>query len=295
MIKTKSSSLSYLGRPALLLASAILILMALSIPASACHIGDKVWNDLNANGIQDAGEPGIKGVEVKLYKITSYGERYLQHAHTDSNGIYKFSVYNNRNYVVKFILPSGYTFSPQDQGTDDKLDSDADISTGKTAVVKIRNYKDNCTIDAGMYKKASVGNFIWEDLNNNGIQDEGEPGIEGVEVQLYSCTGAPMGSRYTDINGFYQFSGLMPSEYFLKFVLPAGYGFVPSDAGDDAEDSDAGVNGHTLCFTLESGECNQTIDAGLKRNTEEIPEFPTIALPMVAVIGLAFVFRRKNE
>ena len=37
--------------------------------------------------------------------------------------------------------------------------------------------------DFGYYvKPACLGNFVWNDLNGNGIQDAGEPGIDGVKV-----------------------------------------------------------------------------------------------------------------
>ncbi|MBK7608862.1 MAG: hypothetical protein IPI18_17550 [Saprospiraceae bacterium] len=38
--------------------------------------------------------------------------------------------------------------------------------------------------DLGLYAPAAIGNFVWHDLNANGIQDPGEPGISGVSVSL---------------------------------------------------------------------------------------------------------------
>ena len=35
----------------------------------------------------------------------------------------------------------------------------------------------------------TIGNFVWNDLNGNGVQDPGEPGIAGVTVRLYSPYG----------------------------------------------------------------------------------------------------------
>jgi len=54
-----------------------------------------------------------------------------------------------------------------------------------------------------------IGDFVWCDLNNDGIQDPGEPGLEGVVVNL-TCT-LPDGStltdsRTTDANGWYLFT-----------------------------------------------------------------------------------------
>jgi uncharacterized repeat protein (TIGR01451 family) len=70
-------------------------------------IGDRVWNDLNGNGLQDAGEPGIGNVTVDLYwdlndngKIDA-GEPVLESQTTDANGIYTFKQLLFGGYVVK--------------------------------------------------------------------------------------------------------------------------------------------------------------------------------------------------
>ena len=89
---------------------------------------------------------------------------------------------------------------------------------------------------------ASLGDFVWHDLNQDGIQDSGEPGLEGVTVELYDngiCAGAPMSTTVTDVDGHYLFPELEPGSYSLRFINPAGYEFSPADQGnDDAVDSD---------------------------------------------------------
>ncbi len=52
------------------------------------EVGDLVWNDVNSNGIQDAGESGIAGVKVKLFDATF---TVLDSAITNANGKYIFS------------------------------------------------------------------------------------------------------------------------------------------------------------------------------------------------------------
>jgi hypothetical protein len=61
-----------------------------------------------------------------------------------------------------------------------------------------------------------IGNFVWQDLNANGIQDLGEPGIEGVHVILLK-NGTQVASTFTDPNGMYLFSELAPGDYVLMF------------------------------------------------------------------------------
>jgi hypothetical protein len=136
------------GDPASLawLASALAI-MPEELPAS---LGDFVWDDLNEDGIQDSGEPGIPGVTVWLFQGCG-ASGPITSTTTDSNGEYLFADLDPGDYFVKFDLPSGYTFSPQDQGSNDAVDSDADQSTGMTVCTTLDAGENDMTWDAGMH------------------------------------------------------------------------------------------------------------------------------------------------
>ncbi|MCM1988047.1 SdrD B-like domain-containing protein [Methanococcoides seepicolus] len=110
-----------------------------------------------------------------------------------------------------------------------------------------------------------IGDLVWEDLNGNGIQDAGEPGIAGVTVSLYDCDGNLLDTTTTNATGMYQFTGLAPGDYYVEFVALVEYMFSPQDQGnDDAIDSDADpTTGQTGCTNLESGENDLTWDAGM--------------------------------
>ena len=114
---------------------------------------------------------------------------------------------------------------------------------------------------------ASIGDFVWLDDNNNGIQEPGEAGYPDAEVRLYDCEPIPnlLATTTTDANGYYLFDQLMLGDYRVMFVLPEGYVFSPQDQGmDDAFDSDADqVTGWAVCTTLDPGEHDPTWDAGL--------------------------------
>jgi hypothetical protein len=112
---------------------------------------------------------------------------------------------------------------------------------------------------------AALGDFVWNDTNQNGIQDAGESGIADVTVRLLDCEGNVIDSTTTDANGYYLFSDLDPGSYSVEFVLPNGYVFSPRDQGaDDAKDSDPNTTtGVTGCYTLAEGETNLTVDAGM--------------------------------
>lgn len=112
---------------------------------------------------------------------------------------------------------------------------------------------------------ASLGDFVWYDTDEDGIQDAGEAGIPDVTVHLMDCFGSVLASTTTDASGYYLFDNLMPGDYNVHFEAPLGFVFSPQDQGaDDAMDSDADpATGMTICTTLESGEHDMTWDAGL--------------------------------
>jgi Tol biopolymer transport system component/protocatechuate 3,4-dioxygenase beta subunit len=234
-------------------------------------LGDFVWDDLDADGVQGAGEPGIPNVTVMLYNSS---DNLVASTTTDASGLYLFENLVPGDYYVVFTLPVDYVFSPQDQRADDALDSDADTTTGRTATTTLISNEDDLTWDAGMYQYASLGDFMWYDNNENGIQDIAEPPVEGVEVTLYDGGGVQVGlPTTTDVNGFYNFTNLIPGDYYVRFALPADYLFTAQDRGlDDTLDSDADDNGQTEVTTLISGEDDPTWDAGI------VPE-PDAALP----------------
>lgn len=235
-------------------------------------LGDIVWNDNNQNGIQDAGELGVAGVTVTLYEAD--GTTVISSTTTDALGNYLFTGLDAGGYVVGFSnLPSGFTFTTANQGTDDELDADADaLSGGKTGVYALGTGEENLSIDAGIYQNpllASLGNYVWNDINQDGVQDANEPGVPGVTVTLYNTLGSPIATTSTDANGAYQFTGLTPDTYYVEFTnLPAGFEFTGQNAGgDDALDSDADpVNGSTDWVTLTAGQNYIDLDAGIFTN-----------------------------
>ncbi len=125
-------------------------------PAAPIEVGNRVWNDLDADGVQDANEPGIAGVTVELHKETSPGVfTLIASAVTDANGNYYFSsgpgtstasaIYNvsqlqpDMSYELRFPTTSGglVLTTANNGGFDpnaDERDSDAN-ATGVIAFV----------------------------------------------------------------------------------------------------------------------------------------------------------------
>lgn len=164
---------------------------------------------------------------------------------------------------VDYTPNAGYTGTDQFDYT--IIDGNGGSDTGTVTV----------TITKQNGGTASVGDLSWWDLNHNGLQDAGEPGLSNVTVSLFDDQSNLLASTTTDANGHYGFSNLPAGGYYLEFTPPSGYMIVSKDQGtDDTIDSDATPQtGQTATFTLGSGETNVSVDAGLYSTDENTYDF----------------------
>ena len=234
-------------------------------------VGDYVWLDKNADGVQDGNELGIDGVLVTLIidgvvhadinTTTAGGGAYLFNA--------SYDLKPDHNYSVQFTAPdASYFFTTQNSAsTTDLLDSDADVSgQGVAATPTMFSGEQNLTLDAGLYQKAALGNRVWVDKNGNGIQDSNETGEDNVTVNLYQdCNGSIVATQQTAGGGLYHFEGLRPGDYCVEFTnLPPNYVFTQYKQGVDTTDSDVNTTSNRSdIVTLSSGDDNNDTDAGI--------------------------------
>jgi len=203
-------------------------------------IGSYVWHDLNGNGIQDAGEPGIPNVQVQLISCVANSGIAPKFTTTDANGNYLFDNVIPGSYYLKFNLPGDYEFTFPLQGSDPALDSDVTGAKGfgTTGCFEVGVGEENLNMDAGAYICVDIGQRVWLDYNMNDIFDAGENGINGIRVRLYKWqnnnwvlwdfvfTGInPNPDPFCD-DGYYHFC-TSPGQYFVQFVMPP-QGLVPA-------------------------------------------------------------------
>ena len=166
-------------------------------------LGDLVWKDLNKNGVQEKGEPGISGIEVKLYLEAG---TLVKSTTTDGKGRYFFEDVESGNYYLQFkLLNSNYKFSKKDIGLYDELDSDADSSTGKTDIFYLNSSLFDTSLDAGMYKAETEPQPDGNGDTNSGTTPNHEPTADGTAGEPYTEFEKEEvifdGSRSYDIDG----------------------------------------------------------------------------------------------
>lgn len=198
----------------------------------AASIGNRVWNDRNADGVQDAGEFGAVGLTVNLYKdlngdgdYADAGEGIIATTTTGVDGAYLFSGLIAGSYIVELPTPppsSTNTFDKDDYGV---------AANNSSAKVTLSATENDLAVDFGYQGSASVGDFVWYDANNDGVQDASEPPIPGVRVYLdidgdgtYDAATEPTST--TNAGGIYSITGLIGGTYTARVdtsTLPAGY------------------------------------------------------------------------
>ncbi|WP_432715867.1 SdrD B-like domain-containing protein [Staphylococcus saccharolyticus] len=112
-------------------------------------------------------------------------------------------------------------------------------------------------VATGNEKLYNLGDYVWEDTNKNGIQDEDEHGIEGVEVSLTRPNGT-VETTTTNSEGKYEFNNLQNGDYVINFKTPAGYTPTKAYEGNSFE---VDSNGLSTVGTIKDAD-NWTLDSG---------------------------------
>jgi hypothetical protein len=244
-----------------------------------CSIGDYVWEDADGNGCQDADERPIEGVEVRLFE--NCGDP-VEIASTTTNavGFYEFTGLDcSKEYRVQFgdagaiykrTLPN--QSCDADPGVSDEKDSDCAQEDGFSGCITFPdpvNAPNNPTIDCGYVCAGVIGDYVWLDENEDGCQDEVNTGIAGVDVTLSEgCVDRENPKTVqTDADGFYEFTGLCPGEYFVEFIN-GGPNTIPGQSCDtnpdvsDEKDSNCGDEALQCVELTRDNPEDPTIDCG---------------------------------
>jgi hypothetical protein len=284
-------------------------------------LGNQVWNDRDGDGKHDPNEPGIGGATISLYTDNNEDNlpdgAAIRTTQTDVQGHYLFTNLKPGRYIASIPILPGYQQSPNNTTggivgapqpgccsltPDSDKDDDNNLvrlvgSNGPGGIVYTNaitltaggeptddgdDANGNLTFDLAECGNSGIGDFVWNDLNGNGIQDAGEPGINGVTVTItfedgrtatavthnYNATNNANAPQY---DGYYDFINLGPSTYKISFETPSGFTSSPANqGGNDAKDSDP-VNGGAVTVTLAPNQSNFTIDAGFTKATAPPP------------------------
>jgi len=249
--------------------------------ASAQDVQTTLWDDLNGDGVFDAGEPGVPGAVVTLYDCGGANPIILNDV---GGGVYELpaaTLTSGNSYQIEYDFTGVNQPAdgmPYDAFTIPNIDSDVaqgagtinDSSTGAAGCFVFSGSTHTDT-DAGIYQCNHITGTVFEDLNGNDA-DDGEPGLSGWTVMLMDALCNPVtaecdgGNSYTNTtttngSGVYIFSDLPPGDYIVQFVnqvVGTYYPVMPDFSGDLGDpdltlnDSDAtlpDLKTHTITIT----------------------------------------------
>ncbi|MFK8012784.1 MAG: SdrD B-like domain-containing protein, partial [Marinicellaceae bacterium] len=207
--------------------------------SGTASIGDYVWIDSNADGVQDNNESGIQSVALNLYNpgpdgVIGGGDDILvATTATDVFGSYDFQGLDAGSYYVDVddsTLPAGLTLSP--------------TLSDPTSIISLSDGEDYNDADFGYSTQANtsiLGDLVWADTDGDGIRDPGELGIAGVDLDLIGAgpddifgTGDDISlTTTTAANGSYLFTDLTPGMYTVTVDtsdVPVAYSSTPTNA-----------------------------------------------------------------
>lgn len=182
-------------------------------------LGDYCWNDKNANGIQEIGEPPLNDVIARIYRAN---DNFLVDSFTtNETGKYIFKKVKPGSYYLKFTLPQIYKFTLPNSALEN-VDSDSDTVKGVTETISAFSGDIIDWIDIGAYyyrpdefrdKYADecIEAEIQCDLtNNDNISFQMKP--EWQQVPLSGCF------EYSVFQNPIWFS-FVPSSSYVEFIL----------------------------------------------------------------------------
>lgn len=212
-------------------------------------VGDRVWYDANGDGIQDGGENGINGVSVELL---DHDANVVATQATTGDGDYLFDQLAAGDYMVRVVA------STLPVGVAQTYDLDG-ISSANIASFSLATGDHKTNVDFGYRGTGSIGDRVWLDSNGDGLQDVGEPGTNGVTVELLDNGGNLIDMQVTSGDGHYTFSNLDAGSYSVRVVaatLPAGM--------VQTYDFDGVGSANLAAVSLTGGQSRMDVDFGYR-------------------------------
>ncbi|MEM9777966.1 MAG: SdrD B-like domain-containing protein, partial [Chloroflexota bacterium] len=205
----------------------------------------EIFDDLNGNGLNDPAEGLLDGVTVNLLDKNDQVVRTTQSV--SGTAVFN-SVPTGLKLITQVILPSSdHAFTKVNaQGNSQEL-IDSDVLRSNGRAVKFKFNQGGVVLedlDAGIVRPGVFETTIWNDLNENGVRDNGEPLLDGVSVDLVDHTGTVVQTVLT-ASGIAIFDPV-PANMLARVQvnLPTDAVFTARDQGSD-ESLDSDVNPNT--------------------------------------------------
>ena len=217
--------------------------------------------DANYNGLFDAGEEPLAGVEIELFRQSN--NKRLKTTVSDENGYYRFGNVRADTFKLKALLPKDMAYTVCIPGDSQANQFSPRDNRREQTVLNVEGVcGESVRVMLGAIQYGSVSGVVFEDDNLSGDWETGEKIVQGISVTLLNADGEPVKSTKTNKNGAYTFTELAPGSYTLRMTAKAGYAFTLTGAGSVISNIGGG-QGESAPFRIALDEDLTGVDAGL--------------------------------
>ncbi len=211
-------------------------------------ISGTIFEDVDRDGEQDRLESGVAGwtvfIDLDRDGIQDIAEPSTT---TDGNGDYTISDLPYGDYQIAYVAQGSWLPTVLETNSQN---------------VRVGFGTDVNDVDFAVRRQVSrVLGTVFHDLNENGLRDSGEPGIENALVHIDEDGDGIVSifepSVLTDSNGEYEFSGLDLGELSLKLATLAGW--VPTGSTEIA----VPISDEEMTVGIDFGLAPRVVDPGV--------------------------------
>ncbi|MCP4168446.1 MAG: DUF11 domain-containing protein, partial [Chloroflexi bacterium] len=196
------------------------------------EIGDRIWHDVNRDGLQTADEPAINGIQLELIwpgpdGVEGTGDDISLFTVTEpgvtpdgqQDGTYSFPNLFEGDYRIVATQPLGSVPTFDEDGGHDN-----------TSLVSVSAGDSLTTLDFGFTGTGGLSGFVIVDMDRSESVSARDLGIGGTTILLTGVDiygGNVVRETTTNSIGFYEFADLLPGNYELVELQPGE--FVDND------------------------------------------------------------------
>lgn len=234
--------------------------------------------DVDSYGVQElmsiSGKLGVqlnnvfKPVHNHTLKLLQ-NNKLIATCKTNEQGKYEFTKLKPGTYHIETETIDNAIFTIEDDKNYPNSYNGKTLETGMQSKPLIITMPESLkNIDFIAIRPAKIGDYVWVDINKNGLQDSNEPAFANIDIALIKDNEVKYNMQ-SDGNGFYEISNIYPDKYILRISLPKGFGITkPNPEYAEISSVLQSVNSnnyaYSSAFTVHSGEMRYNVDIGLK-------------------------------
>lgn len=184
-----------------------------AIPEKAVYFGNRTiqdvlegaicgfkFEDMNGDGLWqvDDGEKGLGGWAIRAENASGIRET-ITSSDPANAGEYCFYSLSSGTWKISEIMQDGWK-----------------STTGENKDITISSFEGSVNNNFGNFKLGEVAGYKYNDIDGDGLLDDGEHGIEGWEIMLTNLGNNTTTATTTSSDGSYYFSSLMAGNYEVR-------------------------------------------------------------------------------